>query len=89
MVVRDVDAKISPRAASAGKRWKERRLRARGEGGKGLLMGHVLAYFVAITSMLAGAAVVHNYYQPSLVLPGVQPVVVKQSLEQNKNKETR
>lgn len=51
-------------------------------------MGHVLAYFVAITSMLAGAAVVHNYYKPSLVLPGVQPVV-KQSLEQNKNKEVR
>ena len=50
-------------------------------------MGHVLAYFVAITSMLAGAAVVHNYYRPSLVLPGVQPVV-KQSLE-NKNKEVR
>ena len=62
-------------------------MRARGEGGKGPLMGHVLAYFVAITSMLAGAAVVHNYYKPSLVLPGVQPVV-KQSLE-NKNKEVR
>jgi len=32
-------------------------------------MGHLTAYCVAIASLLAGAAVVHNVYKPSLVLP--------------------
>ncbi len=36
-------------------------------------MGHITAYAVAVVSLLAGAAVVHNLYKPSLVLPGVSP----------------
>lgn len=33
------------------------------------MSGYLVAYCVALSSMFAGAAVVHNYYKPSLVLP--------------------
>ena len=49
-------------------------------------MGHVTAYAVAVVSLLAGAAVVHNLYKPSLILPGVAPPSAA-GVDSNQNKQ--
>ena len=38
------------------------------------MSSYLVAYAVAVASLLAGATVTHHVLKPSLVLPGVKPV---------------